>query len=284
MILLQADIGNEAVKVQKYVTKAIDSVVTFLPSVIGAILILWLGFKISKKIINFVDQLLSKSTLSVSIRPFIMSVLKVGLNLTILLAAAGVAGIDLSLFVTIIGASVLAIGLSLQDFLGNLASGLLILTIKPFKVGDWIDVRGTRFGKVSEIGVFNTTVVTPGNKTLIIPNSILSGDVITNYSERGLIRLEIAIYIPYSESFPRVKVLIEEALKTIPNILETPKTEIGIVSFDSHSVQLIVRPYVIPDDFWEVTFASYAKIKSVFHDNDIQVAYPENMKLGSIGK
>lgn len=270
-------------KSTKYLNKAVDSIVTYLPSAIGAILVLWIGFKVINKIMRFVEKLLQKSNLSDSIRPFILSVLSIILKVSVILAAAGIAGVDLSIFATIIGASVLAIGLSLQGSLGNLASGLLVLSIKPFKVGDWIEVS-EKFGKVTEIGIFNTTVVTPGNKTLIIPNSLMTSDVITNHSKRGVIRLEIDITMPYAESFPRVKKIIEKALSTIPDVLDTPKTEIGIEGYDSHSVQIAVRPYVKPDDFWHVTFSCYENIKKAFSENGIKVAYSEGVELGSIGE
>ena len=285
MISLQVavDTAKNVDKATKYFNKAIDSIVTYLPSAIGAILVLWIGFKVINKIMSFVEKLLEKSSLSETIRPFILSVLGIILKVAVILAAAGIAGVDLSIFATIIGASVLAIGLSLQGSLGNLASGLLVLSIKPYKVNDWIEIN-EKFGKVTEIGIFNTTVVTPGNKTLIIPNSMMTSDVITNHSKRGVIRLEIDVTMPYAESFPRVKKIIEEAISTIPNILDSPKPEIGIEGYDSHSVQVAVRPYVNPDDFWEVTFACYENIKKAFSDNNIQVAYSEGVELGSIGQ
>ncbi|MCF6213068.1 MAG: sodium-dependent bicarbonate transport family permease [Flavobacteriaceae bacterium] len=178
---------------------------------------------------------------------------------------------------------VVAIGLSLQGSLGNLASGILVLSIKPYHVNDWIEVN-EKFGKVTEIGIFNTIVVTPGNKTLIIPNSLMTSNVITNHSNQGVLRLEIDITMPYSESFPRVKQIIENAISVIPNILESPKPEIGIEGYDSHSVQIAVRPYVKPDDYWEVTFACYENIKKAFSENNIQVAYSEGVELGNIGE
>ena len=276
-------VGNNAEKAQKYLSKAVDSIVTYLPSAVGAILILWIGFKVIGKIMTFVEGLLAKSSLSDTVKPFLLSVLGVILKVAVILAAAGFAGVDLSIFATIIGASVLAIGLSLQGSLGNLASGLLVLSMKPYKVGDWIEIN-EKFGKVTEIGIFNTTVVTPGNKTLIIPNSLMTSDVITNHSERGVIRLEIDVTMPYAESFPKVKAIIIEAISTIPNILDTPKPEIGIEGYDSHSVQIAVRPYVEPDNFWEVTFACYENIKKAFSDNNIKVAYSEGVEMGSIGQ
>lgn len=288
MISLQTAVKNlteieDVAKAQKYLNKAIDSIVTYLPSAIGAILVLWIGFKVINKIMTFIETLLNKSSLSDTIRPFIRSVLGVILKVSVILAAAGIAGVDLTIFGSIIAASVLAIGLSLQGSLGNLASGLLVLTTKPFKVNDWIDVDG-KFGKVTEISILNTIVLTPGKKTLIMPNSLMTSSVITNYSETGVVRLEIDITMPYAESYPKVKKIIIEAISNIPNILESPKTEIGIEGYDSHSIQVAVRPYVKPDDFWEVTFACYETIKKAFSENNIQVAYSEGVELGSIGE
>jgi len=283
MISLQTTSTNSVVKASKYLSTATDSVIKYLPSAIGAILVLWIGFKVIHKIMTFVEKLLAKSSLSDTLKPFILSVLGIILKVAVILAAAGIAGVDLSIFATIIGASVLAIGLSLQGSLGNLASGLLVLSVKPYKVNDWIEVN-EKFGKVTEIGIFNTTVVTPGNKTLIIPNSLMTSDVITNHSARGVIRLEISVTMPYAESFPNVKQIIIQAISTIPNILDTPKPEIGIEGYDSHSIQVAVRPYVNPDDFWEVTFACYENIKKAFHDNNIKVAYSEGVEMGSIGE
>lgn len=274
---------TQNLKLEKtYFELALDSVITYAPRVIGSILILWIGFKIIKKIMALVGKLLHKSSLSDTIRPFITSIVGVVLKVAVILAAAGIAGVDLSIFATIIGASVLAIGLSLQGSLGNLASGLLVLTIKPYKVNDWIDIDG-KFGKVSEISIFNTIVITPGNKTLIIPNSKATSDVITNYSEKDVIRLEIDITMPYSESYPKVKQIIKDSLSPISEILKQPETEIGINGYDSHSVQVVVRPYVHPDDYWRVTFACYENIKKAFSENNIQVAYSEGVELGKIG-
>jgi small conductance mechanosensitive channel len=274
---------EEIVNKGTYLEQATDYIITYSPRVIGAILILWIGFKVIKKIMTLIENLLNKSSLSDTIRPFVLSIVSVILKVAVILAAAGVAGVDLSIFATIIGASVLAIGLSLQGSLGNLASGLLVLSLKPYKVNDWIDVDGS-FGKVQEITVFNTIVITPGNKTLIIPNSKVTSDVITNYSEKDVIRLEIDITMPYSESYPKVKEIILKSIKPIEGILNEPKTEIGIEGYDSHSVQVAVRPYVHPDNYWKVTFACYENIKKAFSENNIKVAYSEGVELGEIGE
>ncbi len=270
-------------KFNEYLQIAQEKIVFFAPKILLAIAILWIGFKIIKKLAKLFDLALEKSGMSANIRPFLMSMVSVSLKVLLLIIVAGIVGLELTIFATIIAASVFAIGMSLQGSLGNFASGLIVLSLKPYNVGDWIQIDD-KFGKVEEIGVFNTIVTTPGNKTLIIPNSKITDDVVTNYSKKGMIRLEIDITMPYEESFPKIKNIISEALSTIPQILKEPQPEIGIENFDSHSVQIAVRPYAIPDDYWDVTFASYECIKKAFSEHNIKVAYSEGVEFGTIGE
>ena len=170
----------------------------------------------------------------------------------------------------------------IQGFMGNFASGLTIIFFKPYKVGDWVQISGT-FGRVKSIEIFSTNLVTPGDKTLIIPNGKVTDDTIINYSKRGKIRIELQVTMPYEESFPRVKSLILEALKESNLILQEPEPLVGIESFDSHNIVVGIRPYILPDNFWESTFEVYALVKRAFMKNDIKVAYSEGVELGPIG-
>ena len=270
-------------KLTKYLELAQEKIIFFTPKILLAIVILWIGFKIIKKLVNLFEIALKKGGMSSNIRPFLMSIASVSLKVLLFIAVAGIVGVELTIFATIIAASVFAIGMSLQGSLGNFASGLIVLSLKPYHVNDWIQIDD-KFGKVEEIGVFNTVVVTPGRKTLIIPNSKITSDVVTNYSNKGMVRLEIIVTMPYEESFPKVKKIIIEALSTIPNILSEPQPEIGIENFDSHNVQIAVRPYVRPDDYWEVIFSTHESIKKAFSENGIRVAYSEGVEFGSIGE
>jgi len=255
----------------------------FVGKIIGAGLILWIGFKVVKKIVELLGKALEKAGFSDTLRPFLSSLVSVILKGAVLFAIATVLGADLTGLMTILAAAGFAIGMALQGSLGNFASGLLILSLKPYKVGDWIQLDD-KFGRVHEIGIFSTDVLTPGNKILIIPNSKITDSVVTNFSEKEMIRLELEVTMPYEESFPKVSKVIMEALATIPKVMMDPAPEIGIHNFDSHSVQLLVRPYVKPDDFWEVTFEANKIIKSAFNSNNIRVAYSEGIELGAIGE
>jgi len=270
-------------KFNEYFQIAIDKAVFFLPRIIAAGLILWIGFKIVKKLVKWVGIALEKAGFSETLRPFLSSTLGIILKGVVLFVIASVIGADLTGLVAILAAAGFAVGMALQGSLGNFASGILILTLKPYKIGDWIQLED-KFGMVEEIGIFSTDVLTPGNKILIIPNSKVTDSVVTNYSEKGMIRLELEVTMPYAESFPKVKEIILEALKTIPKVLKDPAPEIGINTFDSHSIELLVRPYVLPDDYWEVTFQTNEAIKKAFSANQIKVAYSEGIEIGNIGE
>ncbi|WP_298472809.1 mechanosensitive ion channel family protein [uncultured Maribacter sp.] len=270
-------------KIYEYLEIAQEKIVFFLPKIIMAGLIFWIGFKIVKKLVEWTNTALEKTGFSSTLRPFLTSIVGVVLKGAVLFIIATIIGADLTGLVAILAAAGFAIGMALQGSLGNFASGILILTLKPYKVGDWIQLED-KFGKVEEIGIFSTDVLTPGNKILIIPNSKITDTIVTNYSEKGMIRLEINVTMPYAESFPKVQEIIEGALITIPKIMKDPKPEIGISTFDSHNIELLVRPYVSPDDYWEVTFETNKAIKKAFSMHGVTVAYSEGIEIGAIGE
>lgn len=254
----------------------------YVPKLLLGGLILWVGMKIVIKLVSILEKVLIKAGFDDTIRPFIVSMINFALKGALLLIIASILGLNLSSLVALLAAIGFAIGMALQGSLGNFASGILILTLKPYKSGDWIQVED-KFGKVDEIGIFSTIMTSPGNKTLIIPNSKITDGVVTNYSKKGVVRLEINVTMPYAESFPKVKTIIEEVIVKVPNILKDPKPEIGIENFDSHNVDVTVRPYVNPEHFWQVTFDAHEAIKKAFSDHNIKVAYSEGIELGSIG-
>lgn len=270
-------------KLYEYGEDLMDWAVKFAPKLILAILVLFIGFWLSKKIIRLIQRPLQAAKISPEISGFLNSILDVALKLAVILMAAGIIGFQVSSLLGILAAIGFAVGLALQGFLGNFASGITIVFFKPYRVGDWVEVS-EKFGRVESIQLFNTTIATPGNKTLIIPNGQVTDNTITNFSTKGYIRLELNVTMPYAESFPKVKRIILEALQGCPKILKDPATIVGIETYDSHSVVLSVRPCIKPDDYWEVTFEAYQLIKQAYFNNGIQVAYSEGIELGKIGE
>ena len=261
----------------------IDKIVSYGVKIVVAGLILWIGMKIVKRLHKAIEKVMVKAAISDNIRPFLLNIVDVSLKSIVIFIALNVLGADLSGLVALVAAIGFAVGMSLQGSLGNFASGLLILTLKPYKAGDWIQL-GDKFGRVEEIMIFNTKVVTPGKKVLIVPNSKITDDIVTNYSEKGVIRLEIDIHIPYEENWDEVKKILLDAIYKVPKVLKEPPVEIGIADFDSHSLLIMVRPYVKPDDFWEVTFTAHEVLKEALYKNGVKVPYSEGIEYGKFGK
>ena len=194
-------------KMQELTSDAIDWTVTFVPKLLIAILILWIGFKVVNKLSTLLGKGLGKADLGLEITGFLQSILTTIMKIVVIGVAASVIGVKMTALVGLLGAAVFAIGMAMQGFMGNFASGLTILFLKPYKVNDLVSIDD-KFGKVQNIQIFNTTLLTPGDKTLIIPNGQVTDNVITNYSTHGNIRLELNVSMPYAESFPKVKEVI----------------------------------------------------------------------------
>ena len=270
-------------QLQGWMQPLVDLVTNYGPPLLLAIILLIVGLKIIGRVEQVAAKGLAATGISDSLVPFLSSLIGVGLKVLLFLAVAGIVGIDTASFVAVLAAAGFAVGLALQGSLSNFAAGIIILIFRPYKVGQWIEVSD-RFGRVEEIQIFNTILITPGNKTLIIPNGQVVDNIVTNFSERGHGRLELAVSMPYGEDFPRVKEIIFDVLRNTPNVLSEPAPEVGIETFDSHSIILTVRPYVEPDHYWPVTFDVHQRIKTAFNANQIQVSYSEGIELGPIGK
>ena len=269
--------------IERYMTMLTDWAVVFAPKMLIAIGILYIGFKVAKRVEKLIDKAFEKAKVEPDIADFLSSILSILLKLVIVMFAASVLGIKVTALLGVLAAAGFAVGLALQGFLGNFASGLTIIFFKPYKVGDWVQISDM-FGKVKSIKIFNTTLTTPGDKTLTIPNGHVTDNIITNMSTEGKIRMELTVTMPYEESFPKVRDVIIKALSECTQVLNEPEPLVGIESYESHSIIIAVKPYINPDDYWDATFEVYSKIKEAFKRNNIRVAYSEGVELGPIGE
>lgn len=267
----------------EYLDHVVKLAIEYLPKLLMALLLLYFGFKLSNYLARILARTLERLGMSSSLLTFTRSLANIGLKLLLLFTVAAVAGVDITAFVAVLAAAGFAVGLALQGSLSNFAAGIIIVLFRPYKVGDWIELD-EKFGQVEEVEIFNTIIVTPGRKTLIIPNGRVVENIVTNYSRKGFIRLDIRATMPYGESFPRVRNIILQEMLAIEKVLKNPVPEVGIESFDSHNVVLAVRPYAHPDDYWQVMFEAYERIKAAFNRHGIRIAYPEGVELGTIGE
>ena len=270
------------IDIEKYYDLVVEKVLFFAPKLVLAIVVFIIGMWLANKIAKLFEIALEKAKMDLEIRDFLGSIINAVLKFIVILAAAAMIGFDVSALLGVFAAAAFAIGLALQGFLGNFASGITIMVFRPYRIGDWVEIAD-KFGKVETIQIFNTILITPGQKTLIIPNGQVTDNIITNFSTKEHMRLELQVTMPYAESFPKVKETIASALKDMPQILNDPAPEIGIETYDSHSIIVAVRPFIKADNFWDVTFEANQRIKAAFNRDDIKVAYSEGIELGDIG-
>jgi len=270
-------------KLNQYMGNLMDWAVVFVPKLILAFLVLFIGFWVARRISSVLKAGITRANVSSEVTSFLGSIIDIVLKLVVILVAASIVGFEVSSLLGLIAAIGFAVGMALQGFLGNFASGITIVFLKPYKVGDLVEID-ERFGRVEAVEIFNTTIVTPNEKTLIIPNGKVTDDTITNFSTKGRIRLELQVTMPYAEDYDKVESIIRDALKTVPGVLADPIPLIGIEAYDSHNIVLAVRPYIHPDEYWQVTYSAYAAIKKAYSMYGIQVAYSEGVELGPIGK
>ncbi len=269
--------------IEKYLTWIADWAVAFVPKFIASLLVLFVGFWIVKRLEKVVDRLLKRANIDKEVADFMSSISDVILKLVVLGCAAAVLGFKVSAILGLLAAAGFAVGLALQGFLGNFASGLMIIFFKPYKIGDWITVNGGVFGKVKNIKIYGTTLVTPGHKIIIVPNGKITADSITNYSENGHVRLEIVFLMAYEDNYALIEHAIKEALEKCTYALSSPAPEFGIESFDTHNIKVIVRPYIHPDEYWEGYFQAHRELKAAMERNGVKMAYALGLEIGEIG-
>ncbi len=256
--------------------------IAYLPKLIAGVLILWLGLKLVKKLMKIYDDKFAVKKLSEEIRPFFGNMLDFALKLIVIFSAISVIGIQTSSFAVLLGAVGFAVGMSLQGSLGNLASGIMILIFKPYKINDIVKIHGVE-GTVEQIDIFNTIVISYDNKKVIIPNGKAISDIITNVTEKEFLRVDMFINLPYTENFEHVQQIIMDAFLKTENVLQTPEPFIGIEDFDSHGMKIAIFPHCKPEHYWEVYYSSKASVKRALGENKIKMAYVEGVTFGEIG-
>ncbi len=255
-------------------TKITEMLYDYAPKVAGAVLTLIIGFWIAGWITRLVRNMMEKRGVDESIRPFLASLVSVGLKILVLLSVAQKFGIETTSFVAIFGAMAFAIGMALQGSLGHFASGVMILIFKPFRVGDLVELSG-KVGVVKEISVFNTVLLTPDNKKIVIPNGVVTGGVITNISGQGDIRVDMTYGIGYSDDIDKARAIIQKVADSCPNIDRDKPVDIFISELGDSSVNFAVRPWCKSEHYWDVYFYMQENIKKAFDREGVSIPFPQ---------
>lgn len=257
-----------------YIKIANDIITNYGPKVIGAILTLIIGFWVIGRIGRIVKKLMDKREIDASLKPFFLSLLSIALKVMLLLSVAGMFGIQTTSFIAIFSAMAFAIGMALQGNLGHFASGVMILMFKPFKVGDLVDIQGN-IGTVEAITLFNSTLITPENKKIFLPNGFITGGPITNISGQGEIAVFLTFGIGYDDDIDQAKAIIQQVVDNCPHVLAEKETGIFVSELADSSVNFAVRPWCKSEHYWDVYFCMHENIKKEFDKANIGIPYPQ---------
>ncbi|MEL7339260.1 MAG: mechanosensitive ion channel domain-containing protein [Bacteroidota bacterium] len=252
------------------------TVIDWGTKIVMAIVALIIGFWLVGKITGIVKRNLAKRNMDASLQGFLAGLVSILLKAAVFISVASMVGIETTSFVAILGAGGLAVGLALQGSLANFAGGVLILIFKPFKVGDLIDAQG-HFGVVKEINVFVTTLTSPENKTIIIPNGPLANDSITNLTEIGNLRVDLVAGIGYGEDIKKAKDVIMKVMQDDPKVLQDPAPSVNVLELADSSVNLAIRPYATVADYWDVYFGITEKVKIALDEAGIEIPFPQTV-------
>jgi small conductance mechanosensitive channel len=257
---------NTELITQKFAQLAADA--TF------ALLILLFGFWFAGVLKRQVSKLLARRSFDPMLTTFLGSLLHILAILIVIIAALSQLGIQTSSLVAVLGAAGLAIGLALQGSLSNFAAGVMIITFRPFKVGDYIEI-GAVGGHVEGIQIFYTQLRTGDNKVVIVPNSAVTNGTITNYTARDTRRVDMEFAISYKDDVARAKHILMEVLKSDARILKDPAPVVAVGRLADSAVQLIARPWARTDQYWEVFWHVTEQVKSRFEAAGITIPFPQ---------
>lgn len=257
-----------------YVSLAIEYLATYTPKVVLAIITLFMGLWVIGILKNSFKKTMKKRDIDESLRDFLTSVASVGLKVLLVISVISMVGIETTSFLAVIGAAGLAIGLALQGSLSNFAGGVLILFLKPFKVGDYIKAQGEE-GTVNSIQVFHTMLKTVDNKTVILPNAAVANGNIINFTSEKTRRVDFVFGISYSDDIRKAKGILNNIIESDNRVLIEPAPMVAVGELAESSVKFTVRVWSKTEDYWDIYFDMFEKVKTEFDKQGISIPYPQ---------
>jgi small conductance mechanosensitive channel len=241
--------------------------------IVLAFLVFYVGKAVAKAIVRAVNKM-TEGRLDDSLRKFLCSILHGILLAVVVIAALERLGVQTTAAIAILGAAGLAIGLALQGTLGNFAAGVMLILFRPYKIGDVINAGGN-LGKVEVIEVFNTILLTPDNRRIIIPNGQIVGGSIENLSAMPTRRVDMVFGIGYDDDIKKAKNILDELIAADERILKDPAPVVAVGELADSSVNFVVRPWVNSADYWAVKWDLTEAVKLRFDKEGISIPYPQ---------
>jgi len=255
--------------------RIMDMVYNYTPKLIIAIITLVIGFWIISKLVGLFRKILQKYNIDKTLSNFLSSLASIAMKVMLLLSVASQFGVNTTSFIAILGALMVGVGMAMNGSIGHLASGIMLLIFKPFKIGDLVTIGGGNTGTVESLNAFNTTLVTLDNQKIIVANSNVTGNTITNITGQGIVGVELIFGIDYNASIDEARNIILNIGKKCPYILDDPAQGVVVAELGDSSVNLATRPFCKSEHYWETNFYMNEEVKKAFDNAGIGIPYPQ---------
>ena len=259
---------------QNYTDKAIELLMAYAPKLLLAVITLIVGLWAIRVINRVLQRGMAAKEMDATVQRFLGSLIGIALKVVLLISVAAMIGVATTSFIAVLGAAGLAIGLALQGSLANFAGGVLIMTFRPYKVGDFIEAQG-HAGTVSEIQILHTILKRPDNKTIILPNGAVSNGTIMNASTESTRRLDMVFGIGYDDDIKRTKDVLQNLIDRDARILKDPKPAVFVSELANSSVNLTARAWCNAADYWSIYYDMHETVKLEFDKEGISIPYPQ---------
>ena len=242
--------------------------------VVGAIAVLIVGRWIAGLLRRGVTRGLERARVDATLVPFLAGITYYLALAVVLIAVLGLFGIETTSLVAVVGAAGLAVGLAMQGTLANFSSGMMLLVFRPFSKGDFVEVAGVK-GSVQQIGIFTTTLSTPDNVRIIVPNSAVSGAIISNYSANDTRRNDMVFGVSYVDDLEKAEDAIRRVLAADSRVLKEPEPVVAVAELADSSVNFVVRPWCSKDDYWPLRFDLMRRVKDELESSGCSIPFPQ---------
>jgi len=256
------------------VTQLMTTGVDLGKKVLAALAIYIVGRWIIRLLNKVVEKSLEKRGMAPAVKSFVRSVINVSLIILLLITVIGALGIETTSFAALLASAGIAIGMALSGSMQNFAGGIMILVFKPFKVGDFIESQGKQ-GTVKEIQIFNTIISTVDNKIIIMPNSSVISNILTNFSHENVRRVDFTFGVDYGTDYGKVKTVLEKLIQADARILKEPASFIGLGELADSSINFTVRVWAKSEDYWGVYFDMQKNVYETFNQEGISFPFPQ---------
>lgn len=279
LTFLQATAASESTaaaldKVQNLIQQLTDWGISTGKQIISAIIIFLIGRLLISIVNKLVAKLLARRHVDAGVQTFVKSFVNIMLTILLIVAIISKLGIDTTSFAALLASAGVAIGMALSGNLQNFAGGLIILLLRPFKVGDFIECQGVS-GTVKEIQIFHTILTSPDNKVIYVPNGSLSSGTVINYSREATRRVDWTFCVEYGEDYEKVENVINKLIAADERILDTPAPFVNLIALANSSVNVVVRVWVKSENYWDVFFQMNKSVYATFNKEGINFPFPQ---------